>query len=210
MTTPIVLDGRAYAAEINEDLKRRTESIIEKTGRTPILATVLVGDNPASITYVKMKGSACRRAGIESKKVVLPSTSTTDDVIKEINLLNGDENIHGILLQHPVPETIDEQTCFNAIAPEKDVDGVNYNSFLNLMLCTNSRLPSLKHGVSPQRCVISFSVFGELSNPMAGICLVGRMIGTLLKERNNAGVGCLGRRELPLTTPVNSRSMITM
>lgn len=129
MTTPIILDGSAYAAEINKDLKKRTKSIIEKSGRTPILATVLVGDDPASVTYIRMKGNACKRAGIESKKVVLPSTSTTEEVIKAIDLLNEDENIHGILLQHPVPETIDEPACFNAIAPEKDVDGVNYNSF---------------------------------------------------------------------------------
>ena len=129
MTTPIVLDGKAYAAEINQDLRRRTEAIIKKTGKTPILATILVGDDPASMTYVKMKGNACKRAGLESKRVVLPVTSTTDEVIKVINQLNQDENIQGILLQHPVPETIDEPACFNAIAPQKDVDGVNYTSF---------------------------------------------------------------------------------
>lgn len=129
MTIPIVLDGKAYAAEINDDLKRRVGLIVEKTGKKPILATVLVGDDPASITYVKMKGNACKRAGIESKKVVLPKSVTTEDVIKQIHLLNEDENIHGILLQHPVPEHIDEHRCFNAIAPEKDVDGVTYNSF---------------------------------------------------------------------------------
>jgi len=68
MTSPIVLDGKAYAAEINENLKRRVELILEKTNKTPILATILVGDDPASITYVKMKGNACKRAGIASKK----------------------------------------------------------------------------------------------------------------------------------------------
>lgn len=129
MTIPIVLDGKAYAAEINDDLKRRVGLIAEKTNKTPILATVLVGDDPALITYVKMKGNACKRAGIESKKVVLPKSVTTEDVIKQIHLINEDENIHGILLQHPVPEHIDEHRCFNAIAPEKDVDGVTYNSF---------------------------------------------------------------------------------
>ncbi|MEJ2628782.1 MAG: tetrahydrofolate dehydrogenase/cyclohydrolase catalytic domain-containing protein, partial [bacterium] len=129
MTSPIVLDGKAYAAEINEDLKRRVALLIDKTNKTPILATILVGDDPASITYVKMKGNACKRAGIESKKVVLPESSTTQEVIQQIQRLNQDEDIHGILLQHPVPEHIDEPACFNAIAPEKDVDGVTYNSF---------------------------------------------------------------------------------
>lgn len=126
---PIVLDGKAYAAEINEDLKRRSELIVKKTNKTPVLATILVGDDPASVTYVKMKGNACKRAGIESKKIVLPESASTDYVISRIHLLNEDENIHGILLQHPVPEHIDEPRCFNAIAPEKDVDGVNYYSF---------------------------------------------------------------------------------
>jgi len=129
MTDPIVLDGKAYAAEINEDLKKRVSRIMNKTGQMPVLATILVGDDPASVTYVKMKGNACRRAGLESKKVVLPESSTTEEVINQITLLNGDGNIHGILLQHPVPGHIDERRCFNAIVPEKDVDGVTYQSF---------------------------------------------------------------------------------
>ena len=129
MTFPIVMDGKAYAAEINENLKRRVESIVKKTNRIPVLATILIGNDPASVTYVKMKGNACKRAGIESKKVILPESITTKDVIGQIQLLNEDENIHGILLQHPVPGHIDEHQCFNAVAPEKDVDGVTYSSF---------------------------------------------------------------------------------
>ena len=129
MSDAIILDGKACAAEINEELKLRAARIIEKTGRVPALATILVGADPASVTYVKMKGNACKRAGIDSRKIEMPESSTTKDVMNEISELNADDNICGILLQHPVPPQIDETACFNSISPEKDVDGVTYNSF---------------------------------------------------------------------------------
>jgi len=78
---------------------------------------------------VRMKGNACKRVGMDSRKVELPSDTTTDQLLAVITELNGDETVHGILLQHPVPHQIDEQRCFNAIAPEKDADGVNVTSF---------------------------------------------------------------------------------
>ena len=125
----IIMDGKLLAAEIRTDLKKRATAIIEKTGVKPVLATILVGDNPASVMYVKMKGNACARVGIDSLKVVLPENTTTEELLAEIEKLNNDKNVSGILLQHPVPPQIDEQKCFNAIAFEKDTDGVNISSF---------------------------------------------------------------------------------
>ncbi len=129
MRQPIIMDGRVLAKEIEADLAVRAKKIIEKTGKVPVLATILVGDNPASVTYVRMKGNACKRVGIDSLRVEMPDSTTTKQLLAKIAQLNADDNVCGILLQHPVPSQIDEQKCFNAIAMDKDTDGVNTSSF---------------------------------------------------------------------------------
>ncbi len=126
----LILDGKALSKQIESELIDRVTALREKTNDTPpILATILVGDDPASATYVKMKGNACKRVGMESQKVLLPQTTTTDELLAEIDKLNGNPNVHGILLQHPVPEQIDERVCFDRIKLEKDVDGVTSHGF---------------------------------------------------------------------------------
>lgn len=121
----IVLDGRALARRIEADLAERVAAIKCKTnGVAPVLATILVGDDPASATYVKMKGNACARVGMESRRVALPQRTTTAELLAQIDALNADPRVRGILLQHPVPAQIDERRCFDRIAREKDVDGV--------------------------------------------------------------------------------------
>lgn len=129
MSNPVVLDGKALAKQIEEDLKARVEKIKEKARQTPVLATIIVGDNPASVTYVKMKGNACVRVGIEPLKIEMPESTTTEQLLAKIKELNEDTRVHGILLQHPVPSRIDEQLCFNSITLAKDVDGVNTSTF---------------------------------------------------------------------------------
>ena len=125
-----VLDGKALSQEIEAALSARVARIKEKNGgRHPILATILVGDDPASATYVKMKGSACRRVGMESMKVVLPQTTTTKELLARIDELNANSDVHGILLQHPAPKQIDERACFERISLAKDVDGVTMLGF---------------------------------------------------------------------------------
>ncbi len=111
-------------------LVARVRAICEKShGAAPILATILVGDDPSSATYVKMKGDACKRVGLESRKVTLPQTTTTDELLTEIRKLNADPRERGILLQHPVPAQIDERRCFDEIDLSKDVDGVTALGF---------------------------------------------------------------------------------
>ena len=125
-----VLDGKALSQEIEAELSARVVKIREKSGdRAPILATILVGDDPASATYVKMKGSACRRVGMESLKVVLPQAASTGELLARIDELNANPAVHGILLQHPVPRQIDERRCFERISLAKDVDGVTMLGF---------------------------------------------------------------------------------
>ncbi len=125
----LVLDGKALAQKTETELSQRVAALKAKTGRTPILATILVGDDPASATYVKMKGNACTRVGMDSLKVEMPSSSTTEDLFAKIQELNTNDDVHGILLQHPVPEQIDERLCFDAIDLAKDVDGVTCLGF---------------------------------------------------------------------------------
>jgi len=125
----LILDGKKLATLVEADLAKRVANIKERTQRTPILATILVGDDPSSATYVKMKGNACRRVGMDSISVTLPSTTTTETLLAEIAALNANPNVHGILLQHPVPHQIDERACFDAISLAKDVDGVTCLGF---------------------------------------------------------------------------------
>lgn len=125
----LVLDGKQLATTVETDLAARVARIKERSGRTPILATILVGADPASATYVKMKGNACQRVGMSSLKVELPDSTTTEELLAEIGKLNANPDVHGILLQHPVPAQIDERACFDAIALEKDVDGVTCLGF---------------------------------------------------------------------------------
>lgn len=127
--TAILLDGKAIAARTEAELSERVSHIKTQGGQTPILATILVGDDPASATYVKMKGNACRRVGMESVAIELPASTTTEELLATIDDLNNNPDVHGILLQHPVPAQIDERACFDAIALEKDVDGVTCLGF---------------------------------------------------------------------------------
>jgi methylenetetrahydrofolate dehydrogenase (NADP+)/methenyltetrahydrofolate cyclohydrolase len=126
----VILDGKSLAQQIENELSLRVGKLREKTGgRAPILAAILVGDDPASATYVKMKGNACRRVGMESLKVVLPQATTTEELLARIDELNANPEVQGILLQHPVPPHIDERACFERIDIKKDVDGVTMLGF---------------------------------------------------------------------------------
>jgi methylenetetrahydrofolate dehydrogenase (NADP+)/methenyltetrahydrofolate cyclohydrolase len=125
-----ILDGKALARQIEQELAGRVDRIKERMGgKPPILATILVGDDPASVTYIRMKGNACRRVGMDSLRVVLPEDTTTEALLAEIDRLNTNPEVHGILLQHPVPAQIDERRCFDQIRIEKDVDGVTCLAF---------------------------------------------------------------------------------
>lgn len=125
-----VLDGKRLAGQIENELKQRVARIRESTaGRIPVLATILVGDDPASATYVRMKRNACKRVGMDSVRVLLPEETKTRKLLAVIDKLNDDPRVHGILLQHPVPDHVDERACFDRISTGKDVDGVTARGF---------------------------------------------------------------------------------
>ena len=126
----LILDGKSLAKKTEAELSHRVTALkLANNGQAPILATILVGSDPASGTYVKMKQNACKRIGMESIAVELSEQTTTEQLLAKIDELNANPNCHGILLQHPVPAQIDERACFDAIAAEKDVDGVTCLGF---------------------------------------------------------------------------------
>jgi len=124
----LILDGLVVAKSIQENLKKKV-NLLKENGVTPCLATILVGNDPSSVTYVRMKGNACKRIGMTSKRIHLPEETDTKTLIETIEQLNNDPLVHGILLQHPVPSHIDERKAFDAISVEKDVDGVTSKGF---------------------------------------------------------------------------------
>lgn len=129
MSQPILLDGKSVAHEVLQQCAQRVQRIIARTGVTPALATILVGDDPASATYVKMKGKRCEDVGMKSLRVTLPAKTTTEQLLERIGQLGEDKSVSGILLQHPVPDHIDERAAFDAIPAIKDVDGVGVRNF---------------------------------------------------------------------------------
>ena len=128
-----VLDGKKLALLTEIEIKNHVDELLSK-GITPTLATILVGDDPASETYVRMKRNTCARVGIKSIAVELSKDTSTEELLSKIDALNKDSSVNGILLQHPVPKQIDERKCFDAIALEKDVDGVTCLGFGNMAM----------------------------------------------------------------------------
>ena len=123
-----ILDGKKLASDSEKEILESV-SVLKEKGIIPTLATILVGDDPASETYVRMKQETCKRVGMESLAINLPKETSTEELLLKIDELNNDKKIHGILLQHPVPYQINERECFERISIEKDVDGVTCLGF---------------------------------------------------------------------------------
>ena len=128
-----LLDGKSLAKATEESISKQVDEL-NNNGISPTLATILVGQDPASETYVKMKRNTCARVGMKSIAVEMSDSTTTEELLKKIHELNDDDNVHGILLQHPVPHQIDERLCFDAIDIDKDVDGVTCLGFGNMSM----------------------------------------------------------------------------
>ena len=139
---PVILDGKTLAGKIRQELSERVKKLVAGGRAAPTLATILVGADPASATYVKMKGKACESTGLGSKKVELPESTTTPELLKVIDELNADPAISGILLQHPVPSQVDERAAFDRILPHKDVDGVTSAGFGQISFDIEGAYPS--------------------------------------------------------------------
>lgn len=129
----MILDGKALSQKIKDELKIEVEKLIKETGKTPKLAVVIVGEDPASKIYVKNKKNACKYVGIDSVSVELPATITQAELENKLTELNNDPTVNGILLQLPLPKGFEERKALNCIDPIKDVDGLTNVNLGNLL-----------------------------------------------------------------------------
>jgi methylenetetrahydrofolate dehydrogenase (NADP+) / methenyltetrahydrofolate cyclohydrolase len=195
---PIVLDGKALAQQMEGELSVRVQKIKVQTGRTPILATILVGDDPASATYVKMKGNACRRVGMESQRIVLPQSTTTAELLAEIDRLNANRDVHGILLQHPVPSQIDERSCFDRIALGKDVDGVTVLGFGRMAMGERAFGSATPAGIMRLLRHYNIPLEGKQAVVVGRSPILGKPVAMMLLNTNATVTICHSRsRDLP-------------
>ncbi|MBQ9431587.1 MAG: bifunctional methylenetetrahydrofolate dehydrogenase/methenyltetrahydrofolate cyclohydrolase FolD [Kiritimatiellae bacterium] len=143
----VILDGKKLAAEMRADIAAKVAELKRDFGITPGLGVILVGANPASISYVTAKEKACTEAGMYSEDIRLPEEATQDDVVAIVRRMNLDPKIHGILVQLPLPKGIDESAVISAISPEKDVDGFTPENVGRMVIGEQSFLPCTPHGV---------------------------------------------------------------
>ncbi|MCB1677603.1 MAG: bifunctional methylenetetrahydrofolate dehydrogenase/methenyltetrahydrofolate cyclohydrolase FolD [Halioglobus sp.] len=194
-----VLDGKALAAQNEAELLVRVQNLQKKSGgRTPILATILVGDDPASATYVRMKGNACRRVGMESMAVEMPATTTTAELLAKIEALNTNPDVHGILLQHPVPEQIDERACFDTIALDKDVDGVTCLGFGRMAMGEPAYGCATPQGIMRLLQAYDIGIEGQHAVVVGRSPILGKPMAMMLLAQHATVTICHSRtRDLP-------------
>jgi methylenetetrahydrofolate dehydrogenase (NADP+) / methenyltetrahydrofolate cyclohydrolase len=192
----IVLDGKTLAQQLESELTLRVQKIKDKSnGKPPILATILVGDDPSSATYVRMKGNACKRVGMESLKVILPQTTTTDELLFEIDKLNANHDVHGILLQHPVPKQIDERRCFDRINIEKDVDGVTALGFGRMAMNEPAYGSATPAGIMRILRCYNIPIEGKHAIVVGRSPILGKPIAMMLMNANATVTVCHSRTQ---------------
>ena len=176
------LDGREISAEMRAEMKIDIERLQQEHRLVPGLAVVLVGDNPASLSYVRSKGKACEELGLHSVQIDLPAVATTEDVLAAVDKLNKDDAIHGILVQLPLPGQ-DEQQVLNAIDPEKDVDGLHPVNLGRLLRQEEGFWPCTPHGVLQILSRSGIEVKGKHAVVVGRSTLVGRPVANLLGQK---------------------------
>lgn len=196
----LVLDGKAYSKELEAELQERVAKLKRKLGEAspPILATILVGSDPASATYVRMKGNACRRVGMESLAVELPQQTSTAQLLAQIDSLNANPRVRGILLQHPVPGQIDERACFDRIALDKDVDGVTSLGFGRMALGEPAYGSATPAGIMRLLRRYKIEIQGREAVVVGRSPILGKPMGMMLLAANATVTICHSRtRNLP-------------
>ncbi|MFI1497451.1 bifunctional 5,10-methylenetetrahydrofolate dehydrogenase/5,10-methenyltetrahydrofolate cyclohydrolase [Streptomyces platensis] len=188
-----LMDGSALARSLVEQAARRAADLTERTGTAPCLATVLVGDDPASVTYVRMKRNRCAKAGILSRHVALPAATTTAELVDTITTLSNDPAVHGILLQHPAGPHIDERAAFEAIAPEKDVDGVTCHSFAAMSFGLDGFASCTPGGILRLLDHYDVDLAGKHAVVVGRSAILGKPVGMLLLGRNATVTYCHSR-----------------
>lgn len=177
-----IIDGKAIAEEVKSDVAAKVAQLKSK-GVTPCLAVILVGENPASISYVTGKRKALEEAGMMDKSVVLPENTTEEEVLDLIAKLNSDKFVHGILVQLPLPKHINEEKVIMAIDPSKDVDGFHPVNVGNLVIGKKSFLPCTPHGILVLLEKMNINTNGANAVVIGRSNIVGKPVALLLARR---------------------------
>jgi len=189
-----ILDGKGLALIAEEEIKIKV-SELKDLGVIPTLATVLVGVDPASATYVKMKQNACARLGMQSIAIELSKETTTEELLEKINQLNNDENVHGILLQHPVPSQVNERVCFDAIKVEKDVDGVTCLGFGQMTMGEPAFGSCTPAGIMRMLEHYQIDISGKSAVVVGRSPILGKPMAMMLLNKNATVTICHSRTE---------------
>ena len=179
-----LIDGKKLAAETRAEIARGVAALKAEKGITPGLAVILVGDNPASVSYVTAKEKACREAGMLSREIRMPATVAEDELIAAIAKLNADPAIHGILVQLPLPKGFSEKRVIDAIAPEKDVDGFTPVNVGKMLIGDECFLPCTPHGIIKLIEVTGMDLAGKHAVVIGRSNIVGKPVAALLSRKS--------------------------
>lgn len=181
-----ILDGKVLAAEMRAEMAADVQKLKSK-GVVPGLGVILVGDNPASRSYVSAKEKACEETGLHSREITMPATATKQEILSAVESLNRDEAIHGILVQLPLPESGMEQAVINAISPDKDVDGFHPVNVGRMILGLPAFIPCTPHGVLHMLKRGGYPPAGKHVVVVGRSNIVGRPLANLLSLKNALG-----------------------
>ena len=181
--TAQIINGKEIAAAVRQEIRKEVEELKEK-GFVPGLAVILVGDNQASQTYVRNKEKACLDLGMHSVLIKKPATLSQEELIENINELNQDDSIHGILVQLPLPTHIDEKAIIEAISPDKDVDGFHPINIGRMMTGQSAFLPCTPYGVMVMLQHINYNLEGKHVVVVGRSNIVGKPQGQLMLNAN--------------------------
>ena len=182
----MLIDGKKISRKVRNSLKSRIEAI-KKDGIIPGLSVILIGDNPASQVYVRMKKKAFKKLGLNSTTHKLPEDIQQSEVLDLIDKLNNDDNIHGILIQLPVPDHLDEMALLEAVDPRKDADGIHPVSMGKMVLGIEAPLPCTPHGILKLLQYSNISTEGKHAVVIGRSNIVGKPILNLLGQKEDFG-----------------------
>lgn len=188
-----ILDGRVVSKAILDRVGEGVGEVVAAYGRPPVLATVLVGDDPASHTYVRMKANRCEKVGITSRRIELDAAITTEALVGRIRDLSTDPCVDGILLQHPVPDHVDERAAFEAIDPGKDVDGVTRTSFAAMAFGEGGFSSATPGGIMALLDAYEVPLSGKHAVVVGRSAILGKPAGMLLLDRDATVTYCHSR-----------------
>jgi len=190
-----MMDGIALSEELLAETADKANSFLREVGRRPRLAAVLVGNDPASVTYVKMKRARCERVGIEPWLISLPPTASTSEAVEAVRRLSDDPTVDGILVQHPVPPHVDERAVFEAIAVTKDVDGVTTRSFAAMAFGLPGFVSCTPGGIMRLLDAYGVGLAGRHAAVIGRSPILGKPTGMLLLARDATVTYCHSHTE---------------